>query len=315
MFQDNPAWTEYQRRRWTRSNARLYLRPDPKLYLQPNQKLYFKPQPYERKDHPDPSAELEELLRLRSELESLKAEIKFRRLLRSSKAFNPNQPRVPGGSREGGQWTSGGGTSGDMRRNDPRVVSDATPDNEWKPGAQYAASRGGRGSVPVRIGGRLVEVEPGQAARLAIAEGRAQDAIRRVRELDPRWNPTPSFRETAEGAIATAEAEVREAEARISELARNGIGPGPFAGESIPARGPGRSYNESERSESRRIFSETGCHTCGIFDAGTPSGNPILDHQPPSAWNPFGRSQRLYPQCLSCSNRQGNWISRHGGRR
>src|SRR5437764_417242 len=109
MFQDNPEWTEYQRRRWTRSNARLYLRPDPKLYLQPNQKLYFKRQPYERKDHPDPSAQIDELLRLKSELESLNAELKFRRLLHARR-YSPDQPRVPAGSREGGQWTSGGGS-------------------------------------------------------------------------------------------------------------------------------------------------------------------------------------------------------------
>jgi hypothetical protein len=48
--------------------------------------------------------------------------------------FNPDQPRVPAGNPDGGQWTSGGG-------NDPRVLSDATPDNEWSPGAQYAASK------------------------------------------------------------------------------------------------------------------------------------------------------------------------------
>src|SRR5437588_7262862 len=132
MFQDNPEWTEYQRRRWTRPNAKLYLRPDPKLYLQPNQKLYFKPQPYERKEHPDPSAELDELLRLRSELESLKAEIKFRRLLHARK-YSPDQPRVPAGNPDGGRWTSGEGTS--ASRNDPRVISDAVPDGV-KPGAR-----------------------------------------------------------------------------------------------------------------------------------------------------------------------------------
>ncbi|NVO15471.1 MAG: hypothetical protein HXX10_15685 [Rhodoplanes sp.] len=48
--------------------------------------------------------------------------------------FNPDQPRLPAGSPDGGQWTSGGG-------DDPRVLSDATPDNEWSPGTQYAASK------------------------------------------------------------------------------------------------------------------------------------------------------------------------------
>jgi hypothetical protein len=50
--------------------------------------------------------------------------------------FNPDEPRVPAGNPDGGQWTreSGNGVSSDSP-----VVSDATPDNTWKPGAQYAA--------------------------------------------------------------------------------------------------------------------------------------------------------------------------------
>jgi hypothetical protein len=81
--------------------------------------------------------------------------------------YNPDQPRVPAGQPAGGQWTSGGvddvagspqintGSSGDPSPqslsnpvadhsaapiNDPRVISDVTPDNTWKPGAQYAAN-------------------------------------------------------------------------------------------------------------------------------------------------------------------------------
>jgi hypothetical protein len=149
---------------------------------------------------------------------------------------------------------------------------------------------------------------PGQAARLAAAEARAQDAIRRVREIDPTWRPTPSLRTTPEGEIATAEAEAREAEARLQEFARNGIGPGPFAGESIPARGPEPKFTQWERQEGRRIFSETGCHTCGTFNAETIFGDPILDHQPPTGLNASGGVQRLYPQCLTCSRTQGGWV-------
>ena len=48
--------------------------------------------------------------------------------------FNPNQPRVPAGNADGGQWTSGS-----EGPDDPRVISDATPDNDSIPGAQYAA--------------------------------------------------------------------------------------------------------------------------------------------------------------------------------
>jgi hypothetical protein len=46
--------------------------------------------------------------------------------------FNANQPRVPAGNPDGGQWT----TADSGRGNDARVMSDATPDNDWKPGRQ-----------------------------------------------------------------------------------------------------------------------------------------------------------------------------------
>ncbi len=47
--------------------------------------------------------------------------------------FNPNEPRVPAGNLDGGQWTNDGGTSAD----DSRILSDA-PNTGWLPGAQYA---------------------------------------------------------------------------------------------------------------------------------------------------------------------------------
>ncbi|MBL0729590.1 RHS repeat domain-containing protein [Piscinibacter sp. HJYY11] len=81
--------------------------------------------------------------------------------------------------------------------------------------------------------------------------------------------------------------------------------PGPHAGESIPARGPGRDFTAHERAEGKRIFSETGCHTCGTKTAGTKRNDPVLDHQPVSALNTKGAPQRLYPQCLKCSKNQG----------
>jgi len=43
---------------------------------------------------------------------------------------------VPAGNPDGGQWTDSGGGGGGI--NDARILSDATPDNEWKPGARYA---------------------------------------------------------------------------------------------------------------------------------------------------------------------------------
>ena len=52
---------------------------------------------------------------------------------------DPNQPRVPAGHPDGGQWTSKAGRGEVRRINDPRVISDATPDNQWIVGADYAA--------------------------------------------------------------------------------------------------------------------------------------------------------------------------------
>jgi hypothetical protein len=52
---------------------------------------------------------------------------------------DPNQPRVPAGHPDGGQWTNQ--ASGDGARiNDPRVLSDIEPDDPWILGADYAAN-------------------------------------------------------------------------------------------------------------------------------------------------------------------------------
>jgi hypothetical protein len=57
--------------------------------------------------HLDLAAERAELLRLKSELAALRVEIKFQRLLDAIKKYNASQPRVPAGTREGGQWAGG----------------------------------------------------------------------------------------------------------------------------------------------------------------------------------------------------------------
>ncbi|MDC7787597.1 hypothetical protein PQJ75_24375 [Rhodoplanes sp. TEM] len=117
--------------------------------------------------------------------------------------FDPNQPRVPAGNPDGGRWTSGGG-GGPAAGDDSQILSDATPDNEWIPGAQYAQAgpRGPRGTTPVLINGRVVSPTPAQAARLAVAQAQAEAAIARVQEYDPRWTPSPSAYETVEGLIS-----------------------------------------------------------------------------------------------------------------
>jgi hypothetical protein len=207
---------------------------------------------------------------------------------------------VPAGRPDGGQWTRVGVGAPSGGR---EVASDAAPDNEWKPGALYATRRGGRGGPP--------PMEPGQAARLSLARAKAHDAIARVRELDPNWRRTTTVEnidQAVEGQIRAYEAEAREAEARIAALAQVGIGPGPFAAESLPARGPGRDFTIRERAEIDRIGYGRGCHTCGTRDPGTIWGHFIPDHQLPTALNRLNRPQRLYPQCVGCSRNQGLWI-------
>lgn len=53
--------------------------------------------------------------------------------------YDPKQPRVPAGHPDGGQWTNKAKAGADVGINDPRIVSDVTPDNDWIPGADYAA--------------------------------------------------------------------------------------------------------------------------------------------------------------------------------
>jgi len=64
---------------------------------------------------------------------------------------------------------------------------------------------------------------PAQAARYQVAEALAKQALRRVRDRDPDWEPTPSLIETAEGAIRAREGELAEASARLRELLRDAI--------------------------------------------------------------------------------------------
>jgi RHS repeat-associated protein len=80
--------------------------------------------------------------------------------------------------------------------------------------------------------------------------------------------------------------------------------PGPYADRSIPARNSDRNFTTAEREATNENMAQSGCHACGSRDAGTKSGNAVPDHQPPSAINPPGGSQELYPQCLNCSTRQ-----------
>ena len=226
----------------------------------------------------------QEISRLRFSISNLLLDLKLLKLgLHFKAGFRPDQPRVPAGSPDGGQWTDEG--------IEPTKVS----------------SRGPRETAPRRISGRWTEARPAQVTRLQISNAQMQAALREVRRADPRWKPTPQAYETIEGEIAANEATTREAEARLYKLQGYGIGTGRYADESIPARGSDRNFTAAERAEINRIGRTTGCHTCGTKDPGTPSGNFIPDHQLPSALNRSPARQSLYPHCLTCSLVQGGW--------
>jgi hypothetical protein len=271
MTDHRGAFEAAQRVRWMRPDAARWIRPDAARFLKPGT---------------DPRDVYPALAR----------------------KYSPDQPRVPAGNPDGGQWTDGGGGI-----NDQRVLSDVDPE-DIRPYQQYAQNRRRTGG-PVLINGQQFELTPAQGARLAVAQAEARDAIARVRQMDRDWKPPPSAYQTPEGLIRSYQADAAQARTRAGELAAKGIGPGPFAGESIPARGTGYNFSSEERRELNRIGSETGCNTCGVRSPGTSSGNWVIDHQLPSALNPPGVRQRLYPQCLSCMRIQGGTVNAISGRK
>lgn len=257
----------------------------------------------------------------------------------SFRKYNPNQPRVPAGRPDGGQWTDGGsseagggGSLGDWFNTwlggglgegfSPDLIPDqgdvpSEEQGEWPTAAEELSEPLIHQTSNKPRSGSLIwpNATPAQLGRLTASDLQAQTAIRRVQEMDARWRPGSSIYEGIEGAITTNRWIVQQAEARLRELQSVGIGPGPFASEWLPARGAERNFYASERRDMNRIGSAFGCHTCGTTTPGTTSRNFILDHQIPSALNHLGKTQLLYPHCLSCSLRQGGAISRILGAR
>lgn len=152
----NERWEAQQRSRWMRPDAARYLRPDIERYftpaawqaMTPAQRGQLSGAEIERKGHVVTERSIEDLQRERRWLARQKLELlelydlhlRLKAQLYSEK-YSPNQPRVPKGNSDGGQWTSYGGGSGrggrvrvaDLRSdrggiNDRRVISDADPE-------------------------------------------------------------------------------------------------------------------------------------------------------------------------------------------
>jgi hypothetical protein len=87
MPQIHPAVREYEIKRWMRPDAYRFIRPDWRRFVVPGSELAAFYERFERK-------------------------------------YSPDQPRVPAGSSDGGQWTSGdGGASGES----DKIPSNARP--------------------------------------------------------------------------------------------------------------------------------------------------------------------------------------------
>jgi hypothetical protein len=157
MARIDPAYEEGQRKYWTRHDAHLWMRHDAWRFMPPGTPIYTgrdvvkygepnfgRPTEEElRRAQVEDEAFQRDLAELRAALAKLNAEIEARRqrqwreakrlsdlrwqrFLRKVKAgFNPDQPRVPAGNPDGGQWTSedGEGTTsaGRLRSERPDV--------------------------------------------------------------------------------------------------------------------------------------------------------------------------------------------------
>jgi RHS repeat-associated protein len=166
----------------------------------------------------------------------------------------------------------------------------------------------------LKNGGTLTE---GEATPDHIVEGQAKLAAAMVAQVAPTQREASVKYFAAEGIAVGATVTVRGSTA--TPLAKLDGGaktevyaskPGQFAKESMPARSAAQKFTAAERTKINDIGTRFGCHTCGSINPGTGSGNWVPDHQTPSALNPAGQPQQLYPQCQTCSRLQGLAIGR-----
>jgi hypothetical protein len=216
--------------------------------------------------------------------------------------FRPDQPRVPAGNPDGGEWTKVPGWA----RESERVSSKPERLEDLVVLVGGRGTRAGSGHVP--IGGRLLPLTPNQQTRLATSQMELEAALQAVREISPTWKPQSQLYSTVEGLIGANLAHAREARVLREKWRYQGIGPGNFSGELREARSPARRFTREEREEVNRIGRESGCHTCGTRDPGTRLGNFIVDHQLPTGLQRSPARQSLLPHCLECSLRQGGTV-------
>ena len=95
--------------------------------------------------------------------------------------YDPAQPWLPAGNPDGGQWTSENGVASS---DGSQVLPDATPENSWTPGAQYAQdfSPGSPASMP----GQQGSSPPG---KISASDIPADNPMHPVPFVDSNGNP------------------------------------------------------------------------------------------------------------------------------
>jgi HK97 family phage portal protein len=124
--------------------------------------------------------------------------------------FDVNQPRVPAGDPDGGQWTDGGGGGG-TSQDDGRIV--------------VAGGKRNRGAAAPKPG-RIPSAGGRPAVVLRHERDRLNRALQRLREIDPDWRPAPSFRAKVQldsQEYRRLRSLSQEAEARITYMERGGL--------------------------------------------------------------------------------------------
>jgi hypothetical protein len=202
-----------------------------------------------------------EILALRASIAATRVEVALMRLQLAWKRYDPNQPRVPAGSPEGGEWTAGdGGRFARFLREGPREAY-----------AQLRPRTGFR-----TINGRLTYATPAQEARLDVSAAQANALTREVHRRDPGWRPEPAIHQGVEGQIAANQAAARQAAERLRELGREPPGPRPLADVLMPG---GRPVGRREGRAGAGVRTVTRSEFRELLEAVTPGAQVMTSPQ------------------------------------
>jgi len=222
--------------------------------------------------------------RLRGGAAGLRLSVALIRLKFAFKAgFRPNQPRVPAGSPEGGQWIE--------------------EDGDEKP--TLVQSRGPTPTRPFNNG--LPPINLSLQVRLDISIAFRLNAVREAQRIDPLWREPPQAYASIEGQIRANEAVRFQAELHIFRLTGRPPNPGPFTRQWLTSPAPNLRLTREQQDVLDMIGRLYGCHGCGSVDNWSPRGHAIGDHQIPRR---LGTPSIIVPHCVTCSSSQGGLISR-----